>query len=81
VDNFHAGIGQPGTLASGFNVRLTAHEQDAGEPGFRLNGLLDARDDDPATVVATHDIHCNSHNAASRRAAAPPARGKIKRPL
>ena len=23
--------------------------------------LFDAFDDDPATVVATHDIHCNSH--------------------
>jgi hypothetical protein len=26
-----------------------------------LKRELRARDDNPATVVATHDIHCNSH--------------------
>ena len=37
-----------------------------------LQGPLDAFDDDPAAVVATHDIHCDAHKM--ERAAGPPAR-------
>ena len=34
-----------------------------------LEGPFGAFDDDPASVVATHDIHCNSHKIGKTRRA------------
>ena len=61
VENFDAGIAEPRLLAGGIDFSLIANEINRGDGPVCIECLFDAFDDDPATVVATHDIHCNSH--------------------
>ena len=50
-----------GFLAGGAGFRFVADEEHLADGRISFEGLFDAFDDDCATVVATHDIHCNSH--------------------
>ena len=91
VDDLDAVVAEAGLLARppGFQPRwptrrMAVMDWSASQCPF------DAFDDDPATVVATHDIHCNSHNgksaestrsAISRRNQAPAVTVMTWRPL
>src|ERR1041385_303818 len=44
------------------NLRFVADEVEGADFVAGLECAFGAFDDDPTTVVATHDIHCNSHN-------------------
>jgi len=44
------------------NVVRVADKMDAGKIGVGLESAYNAFNDDLATVVAAHDIHCDAHS-------------------
>ena len=50
----------------GADFGFVADEKQGGDGAVCVECLFDAFDDDPATVVATHDIHCDSHKRRER---------------
>jgi hypothetical protein len=72
------------------DLGLVADKEKRSHAFIGLDGPHGALDDDPATVVATHDIHSNPHNkgvalkmgnAASGQGQAPAVTVMIWRPL
>ena len=61
MGNLHAFIVEVSSLAGAMNFSLIADEVNRGDRLVSFECLFDAFDDDRTTVVATHDIHCNSH--------------------
>ena len=61
VNDLDAVVAQVAGSQSGLDILLLADQKYGAN--FRVGGerTFDAFDDNPATVVATHDIHCNSH--------------------
>ncbi len=57
----HAMVAKTAFRQRGVDVRLVADEIKGGDFFVGLQRQLGARDHDPATVVAAHDIHCDSH--------------------
>ena len=67
--NPQARIVTTSALKSSLNVRLLADQVKLGDIRVGLERLLDPINDDPASVVATHDIHDDSHKWKERRTA------------
>src|SRR5581483_5226526 len=65
IDDLDAAVGELRFAARGLDFGFPAHEKNRGDGFVRFECLFDAVDDDRATVVATHDIHCDSHNGKS----------------
>ena len=61
------------SLERDFDLALQSDEMDFGNRRVGLQGQLDPIYDDPGTVVATHDIHCDSHKWKERRRSRNPA--------
>ena len=61
MDDAHAMITKAATRQSGVNFGGIADQEEGGDLLVGLESPVGAFDDDPATVVATHDIHCDSH--------------------
>ena len=61
VDHAHAMIAETPCRQGGMDVRLVADEIKGGDFFAGLQRQFGAGNDDPATVVAAHDIHCDSH--------------------
>ena len=57
-----------------------ADQVKGGDSRVGLQRPLGALDDDPAAVVATHDIHCDSHNRTERGEEPRPAPGSGQAP-
>ena len=49
-----------------FDLVLVTHQKEFADLPVALQRLFDALDHDPASVVATHDIHNDSHKAKER---------------
>jgi hypothetical protein len=62
MNDLRPGIPQSDLLAGGADFGFIADEQDLADGRISFECAFDAFDNDRATVVATHDIHCNSHN-------------------
>ena len=52
---------QAGVLAGRLDRVLMADQENGGNARVGFQRAFDSFNDDPATVVATHDIHCDSH--------------------
>ena len=50
----------------GVDLSPVADQVESGDSSIRLERAFGAFDDDPASVVATHDIHCDSHKGVAR---------------
>ena len=61
VDDAHAMVAKAAGRQGGVDFGLVADEVEGGDFLVGLQRPFGACDDDPATVVATHDIHCDSH--------------------
>ena len=61
VDDADAMVAKTARRQGGMDFLLVADEIDDGEVFAFLQGALHAGDDHTATVVAAHDIHCDSH--------------------
>ena len=61
MDDLDAMVAKAARRQGGVDFSLVADEKNARRCPVRLQGAFDAFDDDPATVVAAHDIHCDSH--------------------
>ena len=59
-------IAQLGGVEGGLDVLLPANEMERGNLFFRFERAFDAFDDDTRAVVATHDIHYDSHKWRER---------------
>ena len=55
-------VAQAGLFERGLNVVLVADEVDGGEMVVGFESAFNAFNDDLATVVAAHDIHCDAHS-------------------
>jgi hypothetical protein len=55
-----------GALEGGLDFGLLADEMKLGDERVGLQRQLDPIDDDPASMVATHDIHDDSHKWKER---------------
>jgi hypothetical protein len=64
--NAQAWIVATGALKGGLDVGLQADQMKLGDTRIGLERLLDPINDDPASVVATHDIHDDSHKWKER---------------
>ena len=53
---------KPRSRQGGVDFGLVADEVKGGDFVVAFQRPFGAGDDDPATVVATHDIHCDSHS-------------------
>ncbi len=61
MNDMHAMVAKPALRQSGVYLASVADQEKGSDPLFGLQSPLDALNDHPAAVVATHDIHCNSH--------------------
>jgi hypothetical protein len=61
MDDTNAMIAKTARWQRRMNCGLITDKKKRGNLFVGLKRELRARDDNPATVVATHDIHCNSH--------------------
>lgn len=66
MDNLHPVVTQLAGFQGGPNFVLFTNEQQGGNFLVRIQRAFDAFDDNPATGIATHDIHCNSHKWKER---------------
>jgi hypothetical protein len=66
MDNAHAMVAKPALGQGGVDFAPIADQVEGGNPLVGLQGPLGALDDHPASVVATHDIHCDSHKETQR---------------
>ena len=64
-----ARVGAMDGLEAGLDLGLLADEMQLGDVRVGLQRLLDPIDDDFDSVVATHDIHDDSHKWKERRTA------------
>jgi hypothetical protein len=55
-------VAQAGLFERGVKLGLVADEVDGGEMVVGFEGASNAFNDDLATVVAAHDIHCDAHS-------------------
>ena len=62
MDDANAMIAKTARWQRRMNCGLIADKKKCGNLLIGLKRELRARDDNPATVVATHDIHCDSHS-------------------
>ena len=61
MDYAHAVVAEASLWQRGVDLTSVADEVESGNFRVGLQRSLCAFDYDPAAVVATHDIHCNSH--------------------
>ena len=61
VDYAHAMVAKAALGQSGVDFASMADEIESGDLWIGLQSPIGAFDHNPATVVATHDIHCDSH--------------------
>jgi len=61
VDDLDTVVAEAAFRQSRVDVCAVSDEEDLGNFFVRFERELHARDHNPATVVAAHDIHCNSH--------------------
>ena len=61
MDHAHAVISKTALWQCGVDLSLVANQKKVGDVFIVLKGSFCALNDDAASVVATHDIHCNSH--------------------
>ena len=61
MDDAHAMVAKTAFGQSGVDFGLVADQVEGGDVFVVLQRPFDAGNDDPATVVAAHDIHCDSH--------------------
>ena len=61
VDDAHAMVAKAACRQGGVDFGLVADQVKGGDFLVVFQRPLDAGDDDTATVVAAHDIHCDSH--------------------
>ena len=66
MDGVGAGIAKLDLLSRGLDLRFIADQKNRRDTSIGFERAFDAFDDDRATVVATHDIHCYSHNGKGR---------------
>ena len=73
VHHAHSMIPETARRQGGMDGGLIADQVQSVDPAVGLKGAAHAFDDHAATMVATHHIHCNSHNdgqhAANARSA------------
>ena len=83
MDDVHAMVAKATGRQGGVNVDLIANQVNGGDFFVALKRLFDAFDDNTTPVIATHDIHSNSHrrNKGKKNAEVFPAHAPIKRPL
>jgi len=62
-------VGTMDALEASLDLGLLADEVKFGDVWVGLQGQLDSIDDDAGSVVATHDIHDDSHKWKERRTA------------
>jgi hypothetical protein len=62
----HPAVIQANAFARLLYLGLVANEVQARDAGVRFQCVFDAFDDNLTTVVATHDIHYNSHKWKER---------------
>jgi hypothetical protein len=61
VDDAHAMVAKSALGQGGMDFTPIANQIEGGNSLVGLQGPLGTLDDHPASVVATHDIHCDSH--------------------
>ncbi len=61
MQDLHPGILKADLFQGWLNLFLIPHQVEGGDTGICFESQFGASDDDFATVVATHDIHCDSH--------------------
>jgi hypothetical protein len=61
VNDSHAMVAKTTGGQGGVNVSLIANQVKGGDGFIVLKRLFDAFDDNTTPVIATHDIHSNSH--------------------
>jgi GTP cyclohydrolase II len=61
VDYAHAMIAKAASGQRSVNFSFVADEVKSGDVFVSLKCPFGAFDDDATTMIATHDIHCNSH--------------------
>src|ERR1019366_10387971 len=66
MDDAHAMVTKPSLGQGGVDFAPIANQVKGGNPLIGLQSPLGALDDHPAAVVATHDIHCDSHKETQR---------------
>ncbi len=92
MDDFEPCVGQP-TWQRVLNFRFASYQIECRNPRVILESSNSPTNDDRAAVVATHDIHCNSHSSTTEsrrprvpklrllpRRSAPGARDKNRKP-
>src|SRR5258707_687492 len=67
MDNSDPAVATAALLEGGLDFRLVAHEINLSNRRVGLQRQPDPIDDDPAAVVATHDIDYDSHKSEERR--------------
>jgi hypothetical protein len=81
VDHLHAVSTEPARGQGGMDFRLVTHQVKRADLFVGLECPLGPLDDHPATVVATHDIHCDSHKAGrGEQNRSSPVRGRSQAP-
>ena len=66
MDDANAVVAETAAGQGGVDVRAVADQEEGGDLFAGLQGAHGAFNDDAAAVVATHDIHCDSHKRAGR---------------
>jgi hypothetical protein len=61
VDDADAMVAETARRERGMYFGLVADEENGGDFFIFLQRAFDTRDDDATTVVAAHDIHCDTH--------------------
>ena len=62
MDDAHPMVAKTAFGQGGMNVSLIADKVEGGNFIIAFQRPFGTGNDDPATVVATHDIHCDSHS-------------------
>ena len=78
MDDTHAMVAEPALGQGGVDFTSVADQVEGGDSLVSLQSPLDAFDDHPATVVATHDIHCDSHRGTGRGETRRPRLGTVR---
>jgi hypothetical protein len=66
MDHMYAVVAKSALWQSAVNLASVADQVEGSDPLFGLESPFDALDDHSTSVVATHDIHCNSHISTKR---------------
>jgi hypothetical protein len=81
MDDADAMIAKASYRQGGMDFGFVADEIQGGDLLIGLEGAFGAFNDHTAPVVATHDIHCDSHKAALDAKKAAPAEESARLPL